>query len=303
MNRLLRWVIVVPSCLVWVCAIAGRECQAAAPELKELGAHQFKVTTESDAAQRAFNRGLNLAYSFGHFAAEQEFRDALKADKTCAMAYWGIALVNGPHINFPLVPSDKAATVWENLNQAKQLVGHCTALEQALVRALESRYASPQPEDRSALDGAYAEAMRSVWKDYSTNADVGVLFAEAAMDLHPWDFWTNGIPQPWTPEILQALRHALRLDLKNPGANHFYVHMMEASPHPEDALAAADRLRRLVPNSSHMVHMPSHIYSRTGRWEAAAGSSWTCRRSSRRRWSSIRPSRRRRSRPDRCCCC
>jgi len=122
------------------------------------------------------------------------------------------------------------------------------------------------------LDGAYAEAMRSVWKDYSTNADVGVLFAEAAMDLHPWDFWTNGIPQPWTPEILQALRHALRLDLKNPGANHFYVHMMEASPHPEDALAAADRLRRLVPNSSHMVHMPSHIYSRTGRWEAAAES-------------------------------
>ena len=272
MNRLLRWVIVVPSCLVWVCAIAGRECQAAAPELKELGAHQFKVTTESDAAQRAFNRGLNLAYSFGHFAAEQEFRDALKADKTCAMAYWGIALVNGPHINFPLVPPDKAATAWENLNQAKQLVGHCTALEQALVRALESRYASPQPEDRSALDGAYAEAMRSVWKDYSTNADVGVLFAEAAMDLHPWDFWTNGIPQPWTPEILQALRHALRLDLKNPGANHFYVHMMEASPHPEDALAAADRLRRLVPNSSHMVHMPSHIYSRTGRWEAAAES-------------------------------
>jgi tetratricopeptide (TPR) repeat protein len=270
MNRLLRSAIVATCFLVALCAVSARESLAAAPELKELSSHQFKITTESSASQRAFNRGLNLAYSFGHFAAEQEFRKALKTDKQCAMAYWGIALVNGPHINFPLVPPDKAATAWENLNQAKQLVGRCSPLEQALVKALEARYANPQPEDRSALDIAYAAAMRSVRNEYANNADVAVLFAEAAMDLHPWDFWTNGGPQPWTPEILETLGQALRLDPKNPGANHYYVHVMEASPHPENALAEADRLRRLVPDSSHMVHMPSHIYSRTGRWEAAA---------------------------------
>jgi tetratricopeptide (TPR) repeat protein len=272
MNRVLRSTIVATSFLVGVFAVADRESQAAAPELKELGAHQFRITTGSGASQRAFNRGLTLAYSFGHFAAEQEFRKAVKSDQHCAMAYWGIALVNGPHINFPLVPPDKAAMAWENLNQAKQLVGRCSPLEQALVKALESRYANPQPEDRSSLDAAYAAAMRSVWKEYSNNADVAVLFAEAAMDLHPWDFWTNGVPQPWTSEILEALGQALRLDPKNPGANHYYIHVVEASPRPENALAEADRLRRLVPDSSHMVHMPSHIYSRTGRWEAASES-------------------------------
>ena len=125
------------------------------------------------------------------------------------MAYWGIALVNGPHINFPMVPPDKAATAWESLTQAKRLVGHCSQLEKALVKALESRYANPQPEDRTPLDTAYAAAMREVASEFPNNPEATTLFAEAAMDLHPWDFWKNGLAQPWTQEILDALEQAL----------------------------------------------------------------------------------------------
>ena len=269
------------SCAIWisvglwagVCAALQAAGQTAPPQLEHLGTHSFKITTSSRAAQDDFNRGLTLAYCFGHYAAEQEFRHALTADTNCAMAYWGIALVNGPHINFPLVPPDKAAVAWEALVHAKRLAPRCLPLEQALIKALEARYANPQPDDRSSLDAAYASAMREVWQAYPSNADVATLFAESAMDLHPWDFWTNGMPQPWTPEIVETLETALRLDPTNPGANHFYVHVMEASPEPARALSSANRLRTLVPDASHMVHMPAHIYSRVGQWDAAADAS------------------------------
>ena len=239
-------------------------------ELRRLGHHSFKVTTASAEAQRAFDRGLTLAYAFSHYAAEQEFRRALQADPQCAMAWWGIALVNGPHINFPMVTPDRAATAWEALSQAKAIAPRATPLEQALIQALGERYANPQPEDRGPLDTAYATAMRQVWRAYPDNADVGTLFAEAAMDLHPWDFWNKAGPQPWTPEILATLERVLQLDRKHPGANHLYIHAVEASPHPYKAVPAADRLRKLVPDASHLVHMPAHIYARVGRWDDAA---------------------------------
>jgi tetratricopeptide (TPR) repeat protein len=244
---------------------------AATPvRLEHLGNHTFPVTTNSKEAQRSFDRGLTLAYSFGHYAAEQEFRRALAADPNCGMAYWGIALVNGPHINFPLVPPDKAAAAWVALTNAQALASQASPLEQSLIKALSARYANPQPDDRSALDLAYANAMRELWKANPSNADVGTLFVESAMDLHPWDLWKNGQPQPWTPEIVETLETVLKLDPKHPGANHLYVHTVEASPHPEKAVASADRLRTLVPDASHMVHMPSHIYARVSRWEDAA---------------------------------
>ena len=263
------------SFLLWATGYAflSAAAEPASPQLEHLGKHSFKITTRSRAAQQNFDRGLTLAYSFGHYAAEQEFRRALTADTNCAMAYWGIALVNGPHINFPVVPPDKAAAAWDALIQAKRLAPQSSPLEQALIKALEARYANPQPDDRSSLDAAYASAMREVWHEYPRNADVATLFAESAMDLHPWDFWTNGAPQPWTPEIVETLETALRLDPKNPGANHFYIHVVEASPEPARALAEADRLRTLVPDASHMVHMPAHIYSRVGQWNAAADAS------------------------------
>jgi tetratricopeptide (TPR) repeat protein len=239
-------------------------------ELKQLGNYHFKVTTTSAQAQRAFDRGISLAYSFGYYAAEQEFRRAAEADPQCAMAYWGIALVNGPHINFPLVPPKHAATAWEALTRAKALAKAASPLEQALIGALSRRYADPQPEDRSGLDQDYAIAMRDVWKTHSESADAGTLSAESLMDLHPWDLWVNGTPRPWTPEIVITLEQALKLNPKHPGANHYYIHAVEASPAPGRAVIAADRLGKLVPDSGHMVHMPSHIYARVGRWQDAA---------------------------------
>jgi len=238
-----------------------------------LGDHRFKVSTASPAAQRAFDRGLTWTYGFAHHAAETEFRRALEVDPNCAMAYWGIALVNGPHINFPVVPPDKAEKAWQALVKARELAHSATPLEQALISALGQRYVERQPEDRSSLDQAYAAAMRAVWEAHQNNPDVGALYAEAEMDLHPWDLWKrDGQAQPWTPQIVAILERVLELNPRHPGANHYYIHTMEASPEPEKALRAAERLMTLVPDSSHLVHMPAHIFARVGRWEDAAES-------------------------------
>jgi tetratricopeptide (TPR) repeat protein len=235
-----------------------------------LGDHSFRITTTSAQAQAAFDRGLTLAYGFSHEAAIEEFRKAAEIDPGCAMAYWGIALVNGPHINFPLVPPDKAKSAWEALTRARALAPRAGAVEQELIAALAKRYAENQPEDRRPLDEAYAAAMRDVWKAHPKDADVATLFAESMMDLRPWDLFTkDGAPQPGTEEILATLEAALSLDPLHPGANHLYIHAVEASPHPEKGIAAADRLRDLVPGISHLVHMPSHIDARVGQWAQA----------------------------------
>ena len=252
------------------CAVSPKTPTDTKPVLDHLGNYSFKIATKSAAAQEAFNRGLIWAYSFGHFAAEQEFRKALAAEPDCAMAWWGIALVNGPHINFPFVPPDKAAHAWEAITNAQRLAFNCSPLEQSFIAALSKRYANPQPEDRAPLDQAYADSMRALWKANPKNPDTASLFAEAAMDLHPWNYWSEGKPQPWTDEIVSALESALQLAPQHPGANHYYIHIVEASATPSRGLVAADRLRKLVPDSSHMVHMPSHIYARVGQWDDAA---------------------------------
>ncbi len=249
--------------------------KAAAPAASKdpfnLGTHSYRVTTPVPEAQQAFDRGLTLAYAFSHGAAEREFRKAAELDPKLAMAWWGVALVNGPHINFPVVPPDKAKVAWEALGKAKALAPGASETERALIGALAKRYADPQPEDRRPLDDAYAAAMREAWKAHPKDADVATLFAEAAMDLRPWDLWKkDGSPQPGTEEILATLEEALRLDPSHPGANHLWVHAVEASPDPSKGVVAADRLRGLVPGASHLVHMPSHIYARVGRWDDAA---------------------------------
>ena len=236
-----------------------------------LGNHRFKITTGSRAAQRAFDRGLTLAYAFSYTAAEDEFRKAAAADPQCAMAWWGVALVNGPHLNFPLVPPDKARTAWEALTKARALAPKSSGREQALISALGKRHASPQPENRRPLDEAYADTMRNVWQSHPHDADIATLFAESMMDLRPWDLWQlDGKPQPGTHEIVTTLERALALNPRHPGANHLYIHALEASPAPERAVAAADRLRQLVPAAGHLVHMPAHIYARVGRWDDSA---------------------------------
>lgn len=266
---LLAVALVTPGCS----GVKGPPGPVASARLTGLGDHSHPAGTRSREAQRDFDRGLTLAYAFGHRAAEQEFRRAAAADPGCALAWWGVALVNGPHINFPAVPPDNARTAWDALQRARALAGSSTPVGQALIEALGARHSDPQPDDRSALDRAYAEAMRGVRQRFPRDADVAVLCAEALMDLHPWDVWNkDGRPQPWTPEIVDLLEEALALDPRHPGALHLYIHALEASPDPRRAAAAADRLGPLVPGAGHLVHMPSHIYARTGRWRDAAES-------------------------------
>lgn len=239
-------------------------------DLNALGRHTFPLAGVAPDAQRAFDRGLTLAYAFHHSRAEREFRRAARLAPDHPLPWWGVALVNGPHINFPMVPPDKAAVAWAALAKARERAGNVAGLERALVDALGARYAHPQPADRTRLDRAYADAMRQVWKDHPTSADAATLFAEAMMDLRPWDLWTAaGKPQPGTAEIVATLERALALQPDHPGALHLIIHAMEASPTPARALPAANRLLRLAPAASHLVHMPAHIYARVGRWQDA----------------------------------
>lgn len=243
------------------------------PLFDGLGSHTFKITTASPEAQRYFDQGLRFVFGFNHSAAIRSFQEAVRLDPAAAMPHWGIALASGPHINFPLVPPPAAELAWKELALAQAAAPRASTVERELIEALSHRYANPQPDDRSALDLAYANAMRKVWRAHPDTADVGVFFAESMMDLRPWDQWTpEGQPQPGTDEILATLDAVLKLDLQHPFGNHLYIHTVEASPHPERAIPTADRLRGLQPGLAHNVHMPSHIYIRVGRWEDAIDS-------------------------------
>jgi tetratricopeptide (TPR) repeat protein len=240
------------------------------PVFDGLGSYSRKITTESPKAQRYFNQGLGFYHGFNHGAAIRAFQQAARLDPKCAMAHWGIALANGPHINFPMVPPPAAEMAWKELQLARQNAEKASPVEKALIEALSHRYANPQPEDRKPLDEAYAAAMREVWKNYPDDPDAGALFAEATMDLRPWDQWSlDGQPNPGTDEILATLDAVLKLNSQHPFANHLYIHAVEASRNPERADAAADRLRNLQPGLAHNVHMPSHIDIRRGRWQQA----------------------------------
>ncbi len=249
-----------------VCTAFG----APEPFYKGMGEHRMEITTDSPKAQRYFNQGMAFLHGYNHAAAIRSFQEAVKLDPECAMAHWAIALASGPHINFPMVPPPAAELAWKELELARQHAAGASKLEQQLITALGARYANPQPEDRSPLDKAYADAMRKVWQDHPDNADVGTFFAGAMMNLRPWDQWTpEGEEQPGTAEILATLDAVIKLNPMHPLANHLCIHAMEASRTPERADAAADRLRNLQPGVAHNVHMPSHIDVRRGRWQAA----------------------------------
>lgn len=254
------------SCL----ALLTVECKVNAAEepiVEGLGTYSRKITTKSPEAQRYFNQGLAFVHGFNHGAAIRSFEQVVKLDPECAMAHWAIALANGPHINFPLVPPPAAERAWKELGLAQQYAENASPVERALIEALATRYANPQPEDRAPLDRAYADAMRGVWKKFPNDPDVGAFFAEALMDLRPWDQWTpTGEKQPGTEEVIATLDAVLKLNPDHPFANHLYIHAVEASPNPERADIAANRLGKLQPGLAHNVHMPSHIDIRRGRW-------------------------------------
>jgi tetratricopeptide (TPR) repeat protein len=249
-------------------AVTGVDLHAAKEPLYEgLGSHSRKVTTDSAEAQLYFDQGLGFLHGFNHRAAIRAFEHAAKLDPECAMAHWGVAFACGPHINSMAVPPPAAELAWKELQFAQKNAGNASPVERALIDALGKRYANPQPDDRSGLDRAYADAMREVWKKYPQDPDVGAFFAEAMMNLRPWDQWTpDGKPQPGTDEIIATLDAVLTLNPNHPLANHLYIHAVEASPNPERAIVHADRLRNLQPGLAHNVHMPSHIDIRTGQW-------------------------------------
>ncbi|MBE9192191.1 hypothetical protein IQ230_17895 [Gloeocapsopsis crepidinum LEGE 06123] len=234
--------------------------------LLNLGSHNYQISTHNPLTQRYFNQGLILAYGFNHAEAERSFREAARLDPDCAMCYWGIALVLGPNINAPM---DDAAVpkAYAALQKAQNLAPKASQAEQAYIQALAKRYA-PQPvKDRTSLDQDYAKAMRELSQRYPNDLDAATLYAEALMDLTPWNFWTkDGQPTTYTNEIVSTLESVLQRHPNHPGANHYYIHAVEASRTPERAIPSAQRLETLVPDAGHLVHMPSHVYWRVGRY-------------------------------------
>lgn len=257
---------------LWV-LLAGQalaEAQPAPLRYTGLGDFSRPVSTRSAEAQAWFDQGLAFMYAFNHDEAIRSFRQAAAIDPACAMAWWGIAIANGPHINNVGVPEAHAREAVDALARARGALAGATSLERALIEAQSLRFAVPSPADRSALDGAYAKAMAAVWKDNPRDADVGALYAESLANLHPWDLWTaDGQPKEDTLAIIALLDEVIALAPRHPLANHLYIHALEASPRAAEATRAADVLRQLQPGLGHMVHMPSHIDVRTARWADA----------------------------------
>lgn len=238
------------------------------PLWNNLGTLSFKVTTSKPLAQQYFNQGFRLAYAFNHEEAARAFRMAQKIDPSCAMCYWGEALVLGPNINMPMQP-DAVAPAVAARNKAIKLMKRSTPREQALIKALAVRY-SPDPNaDRAQLDVAYADAMKKVVKRFPRDENIGVLYAESLMNISPWDYWEAGGAKPKgrTPELVATLERVLKANPNHPGAIHYYIHTVEASTNPKRAEPYAERLGKLMPGAGHLVHMPAHIYYRVGRYK------------------------------------
>jgi tetratricopeptide (TPR) repeat protein len=227
------------------------------------GKWNWKISTKNDSAQFYFNQGIRLYYGFHLIEAVPSFRKAQQFDPNCGILYWGEALALGPNINDVGYTNSAAALAASRMASRKK--SGATALESLLIEAMQIRYSADSSITQSTLNEHYAVAMRGIHAQFKQEADAAVLFADALMLLHPWDFWYNdGSPKPWTPELMSLLEEILDNRSNHPGANHYYIHVVEASPYPEKAMKSAKRLGRLAPGLSHMVHMPSHIYIRTG---------------------------------------
>ncbi len=243
---------------------------APAPALPGVGNLHHPVSTHNAEAQRFFDQGLNLSFAFNHDEAFRAFQRAAELDPGLTMAYWGQALVLGPNINLPM-DEDRGKRAYELVQKALALSKDALEDERAYVAALAKRYAADPKADRAALDLAYKNAMSELVKQYPDDLDAATLFAEAAMDLRPWQYWMpDGKPNQGTEEIVAVLESVLRRDPNHIGAIHLYIHSVEASPRPERALGYAERLGKLAPGAGHLVHMPTHLYARIGDHRASA---------------------------------
>jgi len=234
-----------------------------------MGKHTRKISTNSEATQAYFDQALTWAFAFNHDEAIRSLMRAAKQDPSCPMTWWGIAYCEGPNYNSPITPERSKAAFYA-IENAKSRIKNASNVERALIEAMAERYTFPAAEDRKPLDQAYAAAMGKVWKAFPQDPDVGTLYAESLMMLRPWELYsTDGQPVEDTDKIVSTLEAVLSLQPDHPGANHLYVHAMEPSLTPEKALKAAHALDNLIPASGHLLHMPSHIYVRTGLWNEA----------------------------------
>ncbi len=267
--RLLLWAVPWLGLLALDLSAAAERHVARVPLFDNLGTLHHPITTNFIEAQQYFDQGLRFVYAFNHEEAIMAFEEAARLDPSAAMAYWGVALASGPNINAAM---DKAAErrARDAVQKARSYRAHVSPAEQAYIDAIGKRYAL-NGHARPALDKAYADAMRVVWRQFPNDPDAGVLFAEALMDLRPWDLWTvAGRPKPGTEEIVFTLESILARFPDHPGACHYYIHAVEASPTPDRAVVCAERLPGLMPGAGHLVHMPAHIYMRLGRYHEAA---------------------------------
>ncbi|HEX8062012.1 MAG TPA: tetratricopeptide repeat protein [Allosphingosinicella sp.] len=239
-----------------------------------LGTFHRPITTASPEAQRYFDQGMRLIWAFNHDEATRSFAKAAELDPKCASCFWGVALTLGPNYNMPLMAEPRARAGWEALGKARANAAAAAPVEQALIAALAKRFNGPRPLDPSnsaPLLAAYVTAMEAVARRFPDDMDVQTLLAEGLMNTNPWKLWTaDGKPGPGTPAVLAALRKVLAKDPRHPGANHYWIHAVEASADPASAVPSAEALVGMMPAAGHLEHMPAHILQRVGRYEEAA---------------------------------
>jgi len=237
--------------------------EADIPPVPGAGTYKWKISTRNDSAQFYFNQGINMYYSFHIIEAMASFKKAEKFDKYSPMLLWAQALTYGPNINdFGYTASPEALSA---SGKAIEFSGRCTDKEIALIEAQRARYSYDSSQTRSMLNQLYVDEMKKAYEKFPDDADIATLYADAMMLQHPWDLWNiDGTPKPWTPLIREVIEKVLAKNPNHPGANHYYIHVMEPSPYAAKALPSAERLGKTNPGLSHVVHMPSHIYLRTG---------------------------------------
>ncbi len=240
-----------------------REEDAQIPLLQGWGNYRWTVTAANDSAQLYFNQGINMYYSFHMIEAKASFAKAARFDPDCAMAYWGLAMAYGVNYNYAML--NNAPEAMEAMAKALNALNNETPLERDLVATLPARYNADTAVSRSRQNADYEKAIRSVLDKYPDDANINALYADALMVQHPWDLYDiNGKPKPWTPAIVAVLEGALKKHPQHPRLNHLYIHAMEGGECAQNALSSAWRLSTMMPMVSHMVHMPSHIFIRTG---------------------------------------
>jgi tetratricopeptide (TPR) repeat protein len=266
-------------CVVALCvapAIAQHQHGSGATKALELhpglGNYHHPITTKNPEAQTYFNQGLTLLYSFNHDEAARYFRRAAELDPAAAMPYWGLALSIGPNYNDTTVDENRAKATYDAVQRAVERASKASAREQDYIRALAKRYPSSNAKsDWKQFHLDYSNAMREVVKKYPDDLDATTMFAESLMMLRPWQLWTlDGKPASGTLKLVAVLESVLKRSPDHPGANHFYIHAVEASPNLERAIPSALRLMTLIPGAGHLLHMPGHIFLQTGDYELAA---------------------------------